>query len=221
MRLLDSTKKNIMKKLKLIALLAVVALTTSCYQEPEQNSLSSDLVVGTNRDLQVDFQTYNTYHISDFITIINDDGNNSSSNGIEAIAIVNKIKENMNRLGYTFVELDENPNLGLIPAIIKITNVGGACTGWWGGYPGYPGGGWWGYPGYGYYYPYCGYYSYNTGSLTIDMVDLVNTDETTNLNAVWTATLFGVLSSSGDANVNKALKGIDQAYSQSPYLQQN
>ncbi len=210
-----------MKKLKFIALIAVVALAASCYSDPEQNSLSSDLVVGTDRDLQADFQTYMTYHISDTIVNITDNRNDSILVGAEALEIVNKIKENMNGLGYTFVERDENPSLGVIPAVVKITNVGGACTGWWGGYPGYPGGGYWGYPGYGYYYPYCGYYSYNTGSLTVDMIDLINTDTTTNLNNVWTATLFGVLSSSGDTNVDRALKGIDQAYKQSTYLLQN
>ena len=210
-----------MKKLKLMALIAVVALAASCYSDPAGNSLSSDLVVATDRDLQADYQNFMTYHISDTIPNITDDRNDSILVGQDALEIVNKIKENMNGLGYTFVERDQNPSLGLIPAVVKITNVGGACTGWWGGYPGYWGGGWWGYPGYGYYYPYCGYYSYNTGSLTLDMIDLVNTDETTNLNAVWTSTLFGVLSSSGDTNVDRALKGIDQAFKQSPYLLQN
>jgi hypothetical protein len=217
----DLTKKNIMKKLKFIALLALVALAVSCYGDPDQNSLSSDLVVGTDRDLNVDFQIYKTYHISNTITNIGDDRNDTILAGTDALIIVNKIKENMNSLGYTFVELNENPDLALVPAIIQITNIGGACTGWWGGYPGYPGGGYWGYPGYGYNYPYCGYYSYNTGSLTIDMIDLINTETTTNLNAVWSSIMFGLLSSSGNTNVDKALKAIDQSYSQSPYLQQN
>jgi hypothetical protein len=210
-----------MKKLKLIALLAIVALAASCYGDPDQNTLSSDLVVGTDRDLNVDFQIYKTYHISNTITNITDDRNDTILEGPDALRIVNKIKENLNGLGYTFVEKNENPDLAVIPAIIQITNVGGVCSGWWGGYPGYPGGGYWGYPGYGYNYPYCGYYSYNTGSLTIDMIDLINTDTTTNLNAVWSSIMFGVLSSSGNTNVDKALKAIDQAYSQSPYLQQN
>ncbi|MGK0385727.1 MAG: hypothetical protein ACI849_000332 [Patiriisocius sp.] len=210
-----------MKKRRLIALLAIAALATSCYEDPDTNSLSSDLVVATDRDLKADFQTYKTYHISDTIPNITDNRNDSIVVGVDALKIVNKIKENLNSLGYTFVERDENPYLGVIPAIIQITNVGGLCTGWWGGYSGYWGGGYWGYPGYGYYYPYCGYYTFNTGSLTIDMIDLKDTDTTTNLNAVWTGTLFGVLSSSDASNVDKALKGIDQAYDQSPYLQQN
>jgi len=210
-----------MKKLKLIALLAIVILVASCYADPNQDTLSSDLVVGTDRDLNVNFQNFKTYHIANTITNITDDRNDSILAGPDALKIVNKIKENMNRLGYTFVELNASPDLAVIPAIIQIKNIGGVCTGWWGGYPGYPGGGYWGYPGYGYNYPYCGYYSYNTGSLTIDMIDLMNTDTTTNLNAVWSGIMFGVISSSGAANMNKALKGIDQAYSQSPYLQQN
>ena len=93
------------------------------------------------------------------------------------------------------------------------------CYGWWWGYPGYYPPLWWGYPGYGYYYPYCNYYSYDTGSLNVELFDLENASENQNIRAIWNNINFGVMSRYEQTNVNRALESIDQAFDQSPYIQ--
>lgn len=211
---------SLMKKAVILStIIVMITLMVACYGDSEVENLSYDLVVATDRDLQSNFKEFRTYYISDTIPKITDDKNDSILVGESALEIVGRIKENLNALGYTYVDRANNPDLGVIPALLNVTYTGGRCSGWWGGYPGYWDPVWWGYPGYGYYYPFCGFYSYDTGTLSIDMIDLKNTGATQNLKAVWTATLFGVLSRSDETNINRALRAIDQAYSQSYYLE--
>ncbi len=207
-----------MKKLFVFCGVAMTSLIlTSCFKTPDTSSLSKELVVGTNRDIKVDFSNYSTYHISDTIPRITNDPTDTIITGPEAEEIVNRIKEKMNARGFTFVDRAANPDLAVIPAIVRVKSVGTSCTGWWGGYPGYWPPGYW-RPGYGYYYPYCGIYSYETGSLNIDLLDLVNAPDNNSISATWTAVLFGSLNSSDAVNLDRALNGVDQAFEQSPYI---
>lgn len=203
---------------KLLVLCCITIALSSCYKTPDTSSLSNDLVVATNRDLRVDFNDFTTYYISDTIPRITDSTTDTILVGPEALEIVNKIKENLDARGYQFVDLDQDPDLAVIPAVIRVTAVGTVCTGWYYGYPGYYPPGYWG-PYYGgYYYPYCGYYSYDTGSLNIDLMDLLNSEINNNISATWTATMFGSLNSSDEVNLDRALTAIDQAFDQSPYI---
>ncbi len=207
-----------MKKTWIILVLPLMFLLDSCYGESDADNLSYDLVVATDRDLQTNFGDFRTYYISDTIPRITDDKNDSILVGETALELVNAIKENLDALGYSFVDKNNNPDIGLVPALLDVSYLSGRCSGWWGGYPGYWDPIWWGYPGYGYYYPFCGFYSYDTGTLSIDMIDLKNTDTSENLKAVWTGTLFGVLSDNDRTNMTRALRAIDQAFEQSYYL---
>lgn len=203
---------------KLLVLCCITIALSSCYKTPDTSSLSNDLVVATNRDLRVDFNDFTTYYISDTIPRITDSTTDTILVGPEALEIVNKIKENLDARGYQFVDLDQDPDLAVIPAVIRVTAVGTVCTGWYYGYPGYYPPGYWG-PYYGgYYYPYCGYYTYDTGSLNIDLMDLLNSEINNNISATWTATMFGSLNSSDEVNLDRALTAIDQAFDQSPYI---
>ena len=199
----------------IVLLLAV--LLSSCFSSPDTSSLSTDLVVATDRDLRVDFGEFTTYHISDTIPRITDSPTDTIITGPEALEIVNKIKERLDARGYRFVERDEDPDLAVIPAVVRITNVGRVCSGWWGGYPGYWPPGYWG-PGWGYFWPVCGYYSYETGSLNLDLIDLANASENNAFSVSWTSVMFGSLNSNDDVNLDRALTAIDQAFDQSPYI---
>jgi len=209
-----------MKHLKLFALLILGSmLAVSCYKNPNTEELSYDLVVATDFDDEADFSSYMTYHISDTIINISNKPNDSILVGAVADQIVDRIKEHMNQRGYVFVEKDQDPDLGLMTTIIQNKNLGQVCYGWWWGYPGYYPPYWWGYPGYGYYYPFCSYYSYEIGTLNVEMFDLKNAEENQNIRAIWNDVNFGVMSKYEQTNVNRALESIDQAFDQSPYIQ--
>ena len=202
---------------KILIVCGLFLMLTSCFKSPDTNSLSLDLVVGTNRDLRVDFSRYTTYHISDTIPKIVDDENDTLIVGEDAAPIIAKIRENLDARGYRFVERDQNPDLAVIPAVVRVTNIGRVCTGWWGGFPGYWPPGYW-RPGFGYFYPYCGIYGYETGSLNLDLLDLVNAPENNAINATWTSVMFGSLNTSDEVNLDRALTAIDQSFAQSPYI---
>ncbi len=76
----------------------------------------------------------------------------------------------------------------------------------------------WYYP---YYYPWTVAYSVTTGSVIAEIIDLKHVNENQNLEVTWTMSLNGALGSSTSTNLQRALDGIDQAFTQSPYLKTN
>ncbi|BDD01561.1 hypothetical protein PEPS_38410 (plasmid) [Persicobacter psychrovividus] len=124
--------------------------------------------------------------------------------------------------------------------------IGGSPGWWWGaGYPGYWGwyGPGWGGGYWGGYYPWApGYaysYAYQTGTLMTEMVDaqslkdyrewfkdkteeeIENADpaDIPPLQFRWQSLVDGIASNSDKANLNRLTTGIQQSFTQSPYLQ--
>lgn len=146
-------------------------------------------------------------------------------------ALFGSIEENMNSRGYTRIDSAQAvvtpPDLVVIASTIGIKNSGTVWMpppGWWGGY--YPGGVWG--PGYGWWYPpgwWGGYpvsYSYSTGTVIILMADEETSGEGDLEDLValeWNVVIDGLLS--GVIDASSIDKKIDQAFTQSPYLQSN
>ena len=193
----------------------------SCRKTPDLSQLTNKFVVITNRDIKADFGSYNTYHISDTVAYIsNVPTSDTILVGIGAAALVAAVKTNMNARGYQFVQRNANPDLGVKLIAIKQVQAGVVYPpGWWWGYPGYPGGCYYGcYPPY---YPYPVAYAYNIGDLIIDMLDVKNAGGNHNLKSIWVSDIGGVLSSTSQTNIDLAVGGINQAFTQSPYIQSN
>ena len=115
--------------------------------------------------------------------------------------------------------------------MIKQTGAAYYPPGWWWGYPGWGWGGWpgWGYPGYPWYPGYISYYSYKEGTIVLEMVDGDSfrniadwveqpNDDVPDLVIRWLASIDGYISSNADYNAERAQRGIDEAFEQSPYL---
>lgn len=232
-----------MRKLyNLIFLLVPGIWLTGCYPYPDESNFTSDFdAVYTAK--APDFENskpryvYYSHTPSDSIEIIT--GQNQNERKYipvsEAVPIISAVNSWMrDEYNYTLVEVDDiagetDPRLDSMLYInifaVEITNSGviwGPCYGWggyWGWYPPYnPGWGWGGYPCY---YP-SSYYSYQTGTLFMDMVDIKEsdpcdseTDRDCQIDVAWNATLNGLLSSSG---TERAVAATEQAFRQSEYL---
>jgi hypothetical protein len=206
------------KTIQLVGFVFALAILNSCYTSPDLGGLSSELVVATDVDLEIDFKDARLadYYISDSIVRLN--GKPLESDYIFNEAIINEIASEMNKKGYTRL-VGVNPlgraDIVVIATAISITNTGQTCSGWWGGYPGYAGYPWYG----GGYYPYCSTYSYDTGRFVIEMLDNNATPvKDDKLNLLWTNVNFGTLNSNDNINENRILESINQAFAQSPYL---
>jgi hypothetical protein len=103
---------------------------------------------------------------------------------------------------------------------VAILNLATASenTQWWVSYP--PGGCWY-YPcwGWGWYWPpYVGTTSYDAGTYFMVMADANQITPSDSTQGVWGGVVNGVLTSSAGSDYQRLLNGIDQAFSQSPYL---
>ena len=214
------------KTIQFLGFICALVLLNSCYKSPDLGGLSSELVVATDVDLEVDFSTYTNYYLSDTIRIVT---NSIKDDSIVvppvSLSMIQEIESNMTDRGYTRSSdpqdvINSNIDIAIATSIIRITNTGQNCWGWWGGgYPGY----WppWGWGGGGYYYPYCSYYKFDTGTLSIEYGDLKNPDNIGRIPTMWNAAIFGVLSSYETTNIDRAVRGISQAFDQSQYIQKN
>lgn len=204
-----------MKLLKTLTLVLLAAWTASCYPEKDRTIEDFD-IIGTHLNPEANLDSLKTFRVSDSIIIIYDTTEEAPDYPAEQAALIlNTIKQNMLDNGWT-EELVDTPDVYLSSRLWETTTVGAIYyppywNPWYPGYPGYPG--YW--PGWG----GSSYYSYTTGTVTIDMYDLehFDADKDEFISVTWNAAINGLIGSSS-SNANRVEYSINQAFTQSPYL---
>jgi hypothetical protein len=217
----------------------------SCYEYHDDTYLDELDLSLTYYDTSFNFQNYNTFAIRDSVGLIED---NMSDAEVAAFYAPNggseKIKQYVRQhfldLGYTEVASTENFDFGVNLVVAKVDNTYVySYPGWWYGYYDYYSYYWYGwYPYYPYYPWYYTSYTYTTGTLLTEMVDgaslrayrawaagkTQNEIEQADPNDVpdvifrWQAIVNGVAGSTTSYNDERAQRGIDEVFTQSPYL---
>jgi hypothetical protein len=229
-----------------LALLAGLFFT-GCYKYHDDVYLDELDITLTYYDQEVDFMTYTTFAVRDSVGIYSNylkdneiDDFYKPGGGSEKIREF--VKQKFEDMGYTYVDSDQPADfyVNLFTAFIDNTYFVG-YPGWWYGY----------YPYYSYYYywwyPYYGYgwyysvYNYQSGSLLMEMADgntvrdyqdwaedktpeeiqNADPDEVPEIHFVWQALVNGVAGSTAEYNRDRAERGVNEAFDQSPYLKKN
>src|ERR671913_1107033 len=148
-------------KSKPFAILLTVAMMSGCYPKGPEYIEDLDLVV-TNHDVDFDFDEHNTYALPDRIVKITGnlvEGEDPEFvNDATAALILDRIRENMEKYGWTEVSADQ-ADMIILPSAMQSTTLIYYYDYWYWDwyYPYY----WWGW-----YYPYPIYGgSYTSGSV--------------------------------------------------------
>ena len=203
-------------------LFAAALLVTACEKTPDTGKLDDDYLVYTDYDGNTDFTKFTTFYVPDSVLIID----NSSTKpkflyGTPAseMIIANYVK-GMEQAGYVRTFDKTNADLGMQVSYVEETYRFRYYNNypWWYGYPWYWNFGYWGNWG-GWYWPYSITYSYSTGSLLGELVDLSEPESASKqLKVVWSSYISGLLNNDGTLNTSEVKLAIEQAFSQSPYL---
>lgn len=207
-----------MKKL-LIVCAVTGLLLASCEKDPDFDKMSSDLTVYTDYDQKTTFMGENkTYFIPDSIYSPSSVTNERWLKGKTAETIVGQIVKNLNAKGYTRITDEKKKDDADFGVQVTLVNKNTQVTGIVGGYDSWWGYGFWGGLWNGYYYPswYPVTYSYNTGSLVMEMVDLQAKDSK-KLPIVWRANCKGLFSGNASIDTQLIQRSVDQAFNQPPF----
>jgi hypothetical protein len=201
-----SQKMSIRTTLSLVIMFSALAFVLySCYPGDAITAADTD-IVATYFDKDADFATKLTYSIPDQIIRLDENGDPINDPGTNDQLALNRIKSNFDQAGFT--EIIDPDSVNNVPDVLVVafasqsTWVSGGCYSSW-----YS----WYYPYYGWCYPV--YYTYDIGTLLIVMID-----PTESRNALWVAALNGILEDTNAGIANRLTDGIDQAFTQSPYL---
>lgn len=202
---------------------------SACEKDPDMDKLDSDYMVYTDYDSSTHFNEFDTYYLPD--SILTPRGNGMKAEywkDDNAKSLISEVEHNMNQLGYTRTTKKTDAGLGIQISYIQRTTQVTTSGGWYG--DGWYGGGWYGSwwdPGFwgptwgGWYYSYPVTYSYDTGTVILEMLDLNDKSKDTNdakLPVVWHAYATGLMYGNSKLNVQLALRAIGQAFAQSAYL---
>jgi hypothetical protein len=209
-----------MKKIMFFAVL--VLLAASCHKEPYPKDSDNEYLVYTSPSEDVTFTSYKTFYLADSLLVIGQSEKPEYSQSDNAMALIDKVRVNMERLGYVYAPSDQDADLGIqVTYIIKTERYVKYYDDpyWWLDFPGYWPSGYWG-NWTGFYYPYPVSYTYTTNALITDMLNLTGEEkEGEALEVVWTSYIGGPAGSSVQGDVARMKAAIDQAFAQSPYLQ--
>jgi hypothetical protein len=197
----------------------------ACYPGDPTSVTQLDVVITTPYSTVI-FGSFTNYAMPDSVVHI---GNDSIIEDIIDLPrtfddlILETVADNMETLGYEREDdpLNNGADLVLLVAAVGVENTDyWYYGGWWGYWGYYPGWGYWGgYPGYGWYYPpyYGGSVTYEVGTLMLFLVDPDAYDpEQDAIGVVWAGAVRGLLTSNPTSV--RVIDGIDQAFTQSPYL---
>jgi hypothetical protein len=211
-------KNKMLKKSFLFTLLFGMSIVlSSCFVDYGLDTTNYD-VVATSHDSTYNFGQVTKFAIIDSVVHMGEDEVSHAYDN----QIITKIIDECTALGWERV-YDSTAQITIMLGTTSSTTVVYGSSSWWDYYGWY--GGWSYYPYYGsgssWYYPYYGgynyTYTYTTGSLFISMCDL-RVGSNNQLPVQWIAVLNGLMNSTDvSSRINS---GIDQAFSQSPYLNQ-
>lgn len=214
-----------MKKYLFIVLVALFA--TSCEIEPDLDKLSNDFTVYTNYDSNARFKDFNTYCLPDSILLTGQGIKAAYWKDANAQEIIKRVADEMNGRGYMRVKEIKDAGIGLQLSFAQQTTQvigsggwydGGWYSGWWG--PGY-----WGPYWNDWYYPYPVTYSYDTGTMILEMVNLTEHPaeggQKVKLPVIWHSYATGLLFGNSKYNLQLTLRAVDQAFEQSPYIKKS
>ncbi|GGF47115.1 DUF4136 domain-containing protein [Echinicola rosea] len=202
--------------LSFLAVGMVAGLSWSCLPSGPDYVEDMDIVYTTYQE-DYDFMAQGTYAMPD--QIVSDVKVNEGDTTYVylddeyATPILSEIAQNMESYGWERVDMEDAPDMLMMPAATSTTNYYYYWwyDWWWGWY--YPG--WWGW----YYPPYYPVSSYSTGSLIMVLTDPSAADNNpiNKSNAAWLSVSNGILTYYND--IDRVTDAIDQAFDQSPYLQ--
>lgn len=184
-----------MKIVKLLLYVFVGVILVSCNWGPGSLDETQDqvLTVAYKSDT-ANFSTFQTYAITDSLSVVNNKQKYRLSNDTTALIIAQVVK-NLDDNGYSQVDADDDPDLLVDISYILKTNTT-VYPGYWNNWNS-----WWNYNYYpwNYWSPYYPYYmpttisSYSTGSLIIEIVDMVNVATETSVPVVWHGLVRSIL----------------------------
>ncbi|WP_444092128.1 DUF4136 domain-containing protein [Bacteroides sp.] len=195
--------------------------TTACDKEYDSSDFDSCPVVITDYDPDADFSQRKHYFLADSILLIGRNEKPEYLTGDIAEPILSAYRIGLENCGFTLAPTKNEADAGLqISYVSETHHLTGYVSSpyWWLGYPGYwPPWYWGGWAGW--YYPFPVHYSYTTGALLTDMVDLHSEAGTDGqLPVIWHNYITG-LSGRFPYDIRLAARGIVLAFEQSPYLQ--
>lgn len=203
-----------------------------CFSYPDSSERLDDDVVFTGHAKGQDFSNFKTFAIDPIVHVADVAADNkvSTSDADTRLSddVVNHVSQLLEGRGFQRVQATEDPDLGVSITGITGEQAGAVTGGYWSSYYS----AYWGFPGYSYYYPYSVAYTYQTGSLVIDIADLAAgrslleqamamPDDTGpgGLGVVWGMVAYrAYVPDDQQGRVDAATSAIDQAFKQSPYL---
>ncbi len=209
--------------LKIAVVISIVIGIAACYPGGAEYVSDTDIVI-TNYDPDYNFETIQTYFLSDSIRHLVKEGEEPDRKWDDFI--IGELSAHFNGLGWDRLSAadingGQTPDADILITVATITITNIYSYPWYGGW-GY---GWGGYPGYGWGYPwYGGAYvsSYETGTVLWTMFDPEDIDEENDVVYLnWEAVINGLVGSNPVNGQTRIKNGINQAFKQSSYLSGN
>ena len=197
-----------------LLLLSIASLLFSC-----QPQSSMQDVVATYHSPNINFAGYKKYNMPDSVVLVGDQSTQATLSAKYQTQILNLINSNMVSMGYIKVANKDSASLVILPTVVinsgsYAVNSGYSIYNYWGWYE--PD---WDYDwGWDYGWEVGSYYTYQTGTILIQMVDNINpSNNNKKLNSIWAAYINGIIYN--NENLTQAINtDINQAFTQSQYL---
>ncbi len=197
--------------------LPAVIVLAACSKDVEKNLDGDEKSLYITKAVDnTDFSSFSTFSLADSVAVIS---NNQLEERVRTdydAALISAIAAEMQGRGFTRVNHNQNPDLGL-----TISRIYNDYTGiidysyYWNDYGGYWDPYYWGYPGYNYYFPPLhGTYTVTEGGVAIDMFDLKNAAGTNQLRQVWS----GLIRGTGTFSTGQVNRHAQALFQQSPYI---
>jgi len=178
---------------------------SSCYPDYGLNIEDYD-AVATYYDAATDFGAYKKYFLIDTVRHVLPPGTVDDFTRVHDNVILAAVEGNLEALGYVRTTQVDSGDIAVQTAVTRQDYLRFYSWGWYGR---------WFWP---IYYPPVIAYNYSTGTITIDMADGNASRSSGDVKSVWFSVLQGVAGASQGNEERRIRAGINQAFTQSPYL---